>query len=275
MAFYAKIGSDVISDLSFAEILATSQKIANYLINKIKLIPKGGHPLIIAIGGTVGFFVSEEMGDITEYFINGIADFIANDIIIDKGRKFKKFFKPIEDFLQQNFNLPAKPTCPKGSKMPDGRCAPSVQELWQGIFLLSSTYPKLSSSYKEALERIKELDSKFKLASSNHIQSDVEFDYFSQDDMQEYYKKQMIIASEEKNYKNELENYEKELEYKSNIISYCLEQLNKIILLQIIQNKDLQYNETLGILSKNSYTIKILDEKDIDSINHKHFKNKL
>ena len=93
--------------------------------------------------------------------------------------------------------------------------------------------------------------------------------------MQEYYEKQMIIASKEKNYKNELENYEKELEYKSNIISYCLEQPNKIILPQIIQNKDLQYNETLGILSKNNYKIKILDEKDIDSINHKHFKNKL
>lgn len=96
MTFYAKIGSDVISDLSFAEILATSQKIANYLINKIKLIPKGGHPLIIAIGGAVGFFVSEEVGDITEYFINGIADFIAYDIIYVDTLFEKELLKNVE-----------------------------------------------------------------------------------------------------------------------------------------------------------------------------------
>lgn len=96
MTFYAKIGSDVISDLSFAEILATSQKIANYLIKKIKLIPKGGHPLIIAIGGAVGLFVSEEVGDITEYFINGIADFIAYDIIYVDTLFEKELLKNVE-----------------------------------------------------------------------------------------------------------------------------------------------------------------------------------
>ena len=202
-------------------------------------------------------------GSIISFFFADKAEEIFKDLYFNKGHNT---FKPLDEFLEK-YNFPAKPTCPKESKMPDGRCAPSVQELWQDIFLLSSTYPKLSPSYKEALARIKELEPKFKLASSNHIQSDAQIDYFSQDDMQEYYEKQMIIASEERKYKTELENYEKELEYKSNTISYCLEQLNKIILPQITQNKDLQYNETLGILSQNNYKIKILDEKDIDSIN--------
>lgn len=128
----------------------------------------------------------------------------------------------------------------------------------QDILRLSSPSPKLSHSYQEALARAKELESK--LIISSHMQN-------TQSDIQEYYEKQTIISNEEKSYKLKLSNYTKELAYKSNMLSCYLEQLNQAILPQITQNKNLACNETLKILTQNNNKIKILDEKDIDSIN--------
>lgn len=53
--FYAKIGSDIISGLTFAKTLESSKKIADYLINKTKIIPKGGHPVIIILVVSLDF----------------------------------------------------------------------------------------------------------------------------------------------------------------------------------------------------------------------------
>ena len=268
MTFYAKIGNDIISGLTFAEILAASQKISDYLINKIKLIPKKGHPFIIIIGGVAGIVTGKSLGDMIEAFTNNIVDFIVDDIMIGKGKGIK-FFKPLENFLQRHFNFPAKPSCPKGSTMPDGSCAPSPQEFWYPLFsfLFLSPYPKPSQAHQEALAKTKELKSKITLASSPHIQSDVSSGYIDERDLQEYKEQQYVLQKEQRLYTQALQDYTQELAYKSSILNFYLERLGDSILPHITENRGLTYNEALNLVSKNNYMIKILDESDIDSIN--------
>ena len=268
MTFYAKIGNDIISGLTFAEILAASQKISDYLINKIKLIPKKGHPFIIIIGGVAGIVTGKSLGDMIEAFTNNIVDFIVDDIMIGKGKGIK-FFKPLENFLQRHFNFPAKPSCPKGSTMPDGSCAPSPQEFWYPLFsfLFLSPYPKPSQAHQEALAKTKELKSKITLASSPHIQSDVSNGYIDERDLQEYKEQQYVLQKEQRLYTQALQDYTQELAYKSSILNFYLERLGDSILPHITENRGLTYNEALNLVSKNNYMIKILDESDIDSIN--------
>ena len=268
MTFYAKIGNDIISGLTFAEILAASQKISDYLINKIKLIPKKGHPFIIIIGGVAGIVTGKSLGDMIEAFTNNIVDFIVDDIMIGKGKGIK-FFKPLENFLQRHFNFPAKPSCPKGSTMPDGSCAPSPQEFWYPLFsfLFLSPYPKPSQAHQEALAKTKELKSKITLASSPHIQSDVSSGYIDERDLQEYKEQQYVLQKEQRLYTQALQDYTQELAYKSSILNLYLERLGDSILPHITENRGLTYNEALNLVSENNYMIKILDESDIDSIN--------
>ena len=268
MTFYAKIGNDIISGLTFAEILAASQKISDYLINKIKLIPKKGHPFIIIIGGVAGIVTGKSLGDMIEAFTNNIVDFIVDDIMIGKGKGIK-FFKPLENFLQRHFNFPAKPSCPKGSTMPDGSCAPSPQEFWYPLFsfLFLSPYPKPSQAHQEALAKTKELKSKITLASSPHIQSDVSNGYIDERDLQEYKEQQYVLQKEQRLYTQALQDYTQELAYKSSILNLYLERLGDSILPHITENRGLTYNEALNLVSENNYMIKILDESDIDSIN--------
>ena len=267
MTFYAKIGNDIISGLTFAEILAASQKISDYLINKIKLIPKKGHPFIIIIGGVAGIVTGKSLGDMIEAFTNNIVDFIVDDIMIGKGKGIK-FFKPLENFLQRHFNFPAKPSCPKGSTMPNGSCAPSPQEFWYPLFsfLFLSPYPKPSQAHQEALAKTKELKSKITLASSPHIQSDVSNGYIDERDLQEYKEQQYVLQKEQRLYTQALQDYTQELAYKSSILNFYLERLGDSILPHITENRGLTYNEALNLVSKNNYMIKILDESDIDSI---------
>ncbi len=215
--FYAKIGSDIISGLTFAKTLESSKKIADYLINRTNIIPKGGHPVIIVIGGVAGLFMNKTLGDITDELIKNATDFIVNEIFINKGRNLKNPTESIKKFFQKYLNFPAQPRCPKGSIMPNGSCTPSVQEFFGKYFGVLSIhpYPKPSQAYIKALAKIKELESRLTFANSNHIQSDIEIDYIDEKDWQTYEEQQQILKKEKRLYKKALQNYEEKCKVNS------------------------------------------------------------
>ena len=215
--FYAKIGNDIISGLTFAKTLESSKKIADYLINRTNIIPKGGHPVIIIIGGIAGLFTGKTLGDSIEEIAKSAVNFIANEIFINKGRNLKNPTESIKKFFQKYLNFPAQPRCPKGSIMPNGSCTPSVQEFFGKYFGVLSIppYPKPSQAYIKALAQIKELESHFKIASGNHIQSDIAIDYIDEKDLELYAKQQQILKQEKYLYKKALQDYEETCKAKS------------------------------------------------------------
>ena len=222
----------------------------------VQVVTKGKTPIGIVIFSA---------GSIISFFFAGKAEEIFKDLYFNQGRDT---FKPLENFLQRHFNFPAKPSCPKGSTMPNGSCAPSPQEFWYPLFsfLFLSPYPKPSQAHQEALAKTKELKSKITLASSPHIQSDVSNGYIDERDLQEYKEQQYVLQKEQRLYTQALQDYTQELAYKSSILNFYLERLGDSILPHITENRGLTYNEALNLVSKNNYMIKILDESDIDSI---------
>lgn len=203
--------------MTFAKTLESSKKIADYLINRTNIIPKGGHPVIIIIGGIARLFTGKTFGNSIEEVAKSAVNFIANEIFINKGRNLKNPTESIKKFFQKYLNFPAQPRCPKGGIMPNGSCAPSTQELFGRYFglLAIPPYPKPSQAYIKALARIKELESRLTFANSNHIQSDIEIDYIDEKDWQTYEEQQQILKKEKRLYKKALQNYEEKCKVNS------------------------------------------------------------
>ena len=248
-----KVAGNTINTWILTEGMYLSKVIAQEVV---QVVTKGKTPIGIVIFSA---------GSIISFFFAGKAEEIFKDLYFNQGRDT---FKPLENFLQRHFNFPAKPSCPKGSTMPDGSCAPSPQEFWYPLFsfLFLSPYPKPSQAHQEALAKTKELKSKITLASSPHIQSDVSNGYIDERDLQEYKEQQYVLQKEQRLYTQALQDYTQELAYKSSILNFYLERLGDSILPHITENRGLTYNEALNLVSKNNYMIKILDESDIDSI---------
>lgn len=101
--------------------------------------------------------------------------------------------------------------------MPNGSCTPSVQEFFGKYFGVLSIppYPKPSQAYIKALAQIKELESHFKIANGNHIQSDIAIDYIDEKDLELYAKQQQILKQEKYLYKKALQDYEETCKAKS------------------------------------------------------------
>ncbi|EGD0126489.1 hypothetical protein GLN21_05390, partial [Campylobacter coli] len=248
-----KVAGNTINTWILTEGMYLSKVIAQEVV---QVVTKGKTPIGIVIFSA---------GSIISFFFAGKAEEIFKDLYFNQGRDT---FKPLENFLQRHFNFPAKPSCPKGSTMPNGSCAPSPQEFWYPLFsfLFLSPYPKPSQAHQEALAKTKELKSKITLASSPHIQSDVSNGYIDERDLQEYKEQQYVLQKEQRLYTQALQDYTQELAYKSSILNFYLERLGDSILPHITENRGLTYNEALNLVSKNNYMIKILDESDIDSI---------
>ena len=246
-----KVAGNTINTWILTEGMYLSKVIAQEVV---QVVTKGKTPIGIVIFSA---------GSIISFFFADKAEEIFKDLYFNQGRDT---FKPLENFLQRHFNFPAKPSCPKGSTMPDGSCVP--QEFWYPLFsfLFLSPYPKPSQAHQEALAKTKELKSKITLASSPHIQSDVSSGYIDERDLQEYKEQQYVLQKEQRLYTQALQDYTQELAYKSSILNFYLERLGDSILPHITENRGLTYNEALNLVSKNNYMIKILDESDIDSI---------
>lgn len=257
-----KAGSEVLESVIFMKGIEISKDIAIIISQSV---PKGKTPLGIAIFSA---------GSVVSYFFGNEIEELVKDLFFDKTNIFYRFNKTIEQlFAPRNF----KQICNSPEE-----CILMNQDFFQILIDLGANdinlfqyfqYPSPSKEYQQALAKKQELLNQNSLAYNtqthfisdvnNHIPIDTEY----LKNVEDLEKQEKIIQQEKEKYQFALELYNEADRIKNEIFNSLFQSLNESLAFQL-KEKDRAFNpnESLSIIAKNEYSIKVLSQKDIDNI---------